>query len=76
MKNEILTKLGGNHKSTIEFIDVKNYNEVYGLYTFENDVYVLKNGEDLCFDELDKSEQKKVCDMVLKNEWKINKSLQ
>lgn len=75
-KNEILEILGKNHKTPIEFLSVKTCTEVYGLYTFKSDVYVFKDGMDLPFDELTPKEQKKVLDMVLSKNWKLNKCLQ
>ena len=75
MKEEIIELLGKN-STTIEFTSVKNYNEVYGLYTYKNDVYVLKGGMDLEFDELSSNEQTNVLKMVKLNQWKYNKTLQ
>jgi hypothetical protein len=76
MKEEILNILGKNHTNTIEFISVNNYSEVYGLYTYKGDVYTLKEGQDIPFDELTEKEQTKITSMVLSKQWKINKSLQ
>ena len=75
MKEQILEILGKNHTNTIEFISVNNFGEVYGLYTYRNDVYVLKAGEDIPFDELTEKEQIKVTNMVVSKDWKVNKSL-
>ena len=33
MKEQIIEILGKNHKNPIEFNNIKNYDEVYGLYT-------------------------------------------
>lgn len=76
MKEQIIELLGKNHTNTIQFLSVKNYYEVYGLYTYRNDVFVLKEGMDLSFDELTEKEQKKVFNMVVTKDWKINKTLQ
>lgn len=76
MKNKIIELLGENHTTTIEFTSVNNYEEVYGLYTYKNDVYVLQGGQDIPFDELIEKEQKTVLSMVESKKWKLNKSLQ
>lgn len=76
MKDQIIEKLGKNHKTTIEFTLVNDYNSVYGLYTFKNNIYVLKAGEDLGFEELSISEQNTVLNDVISNNWKLNASLQ
>lgn len=76
MKKEILDTLGKNHKTPIEFYAVENYCDVYGLYTFNNDVYVFKNGEDIPFDNLTPKEQKTTIELFQTKNWKVNKSLQ
>ncbi len=77
MKKQIIEILGKNHKIPIEFNSVKNYTEdVYGLYTYKGGIYVFKDGMDLDFDELTLKEQKKIFDIILSKEWKLNKHLQ
>lgn len=75
MKQQILNILGNNHKDTIELLSATS-NEPYGLYTFKGDVYILKDGEDLAFDDLTPTEQKKVTNQVTSKNYKVNKSLQ
>lgn len=76
MKKKILAILGNNHLDPISFNSANIENEVYGLYTFENNVFVLKEGMDLEFDELSKKEKEKVLTMVESNNWKVDKTLQ
>lgn len=75
MKEKIIELLGKNHKDPIDF--QTSYDQVYGLYTFKGDVYVLKQGMDLDFEEdLTEKEQKKVLELVLSKKWIVNPSLQ
>lgn len=76
MKEQIIEILGKNHKIPIAFKDVHDYNEVYGLYTYRNEVYIFKGGFDGCFEDLPEKEQKKVVDMVISKRWEKNRSLQ
>lgn len=39
-------------------------------------IYVLKDGEDLAFDDLTPTEQNKVTNQVTSKSYKVNKSLQ
>jgi hypothetical protein len=75
MKEKIILELGENHLDPIEFDNVP-YNDVYGLYTYKNDVFCLKDGMDMSFDELTINEQKNIVSMFESKKWKINKSLQ
>jgi hypothetical protein len=75
MKRQILNILGDNHKDTIELL-LATGNEPYGLYTYKGGVYVLQDGDDLDFDDLTSSEQKKVTDQVVTKNFKLNKTLQ
>lgn len=76
MKEKIIEILGKNHTTPIQFNAVKTYTEVYGLYTYRNDVYVFKEGMDTPFEDLTSKEQKTVFDMVISKNWVKNKSLQ
>jgi len=73
---KIVYILGKNHTDPIAFKSVNNYKEVYGLYTYKGGVFVFKEGMDIDFKELTKKEQIKVLDMVERNDWVVNKSLQ
>jgi len=76
MKEQIIGILGKNHKTPIEFNLVRNYDEVYGLYTYKGGVYVFKESMDIDFDELESKEQKEVLGLVLSKKWKLNNALQ
>jgi len=76
MKEKIIEILGKNHTTPIQFNAVKNYTEVYGLYTYRNGVYVFKEGMDIDFADLTPKEQTKVFEMVESKKWVLNKSLQ
>ena len=76
MKEKIILGLGENHKNPIEFLDVKYHTEVYGLYTYKGDVFCLKDGKDIPFDELIIGEQKKIVTMFESKVWEVNASLQ
>jgi len=76
MKEQILEILGKSHTDPIAFNSVKTYTEIYGLYTYKGGVYVFREGRDIDFDDLTEKEQKKVCNMVISKDWKVNKSLQ
>ena len=75
MNDTLIDILGKNH-STIEFINVKSFDDVYELYTQKGGVYVLKSGCDYEFDELSSKEQEIVFMQVLTKKWKVNKHLQ
>ncbi len=76
MKLRILEILGKNHQNTIEFIEVEDYHQAHGLYTYRGGVYVLKGGNDVDFDDLTEKEQKNILTIVESKKWKINKALQ
>jgi hypothetical protein len=75
MKNQIIKIIGDNHTESLELL-LANDNEPYGLYTFKGDVFVLKNGFDIPYDELTLPEQKKVFNQIKSNNFKLNNSLQ
>lgn len=74
--DNIVLKLGENHINPIQFIDVNNFDDVYGLYTYKGDVCVFKGGQDILFTDLGMSEQKRVYKIFLSDRWEINKHLQ
>jgi len=45
-------------------------------FIYKGGVYVFREGRDIDFDDLTEKEQKKVCNMVISKDWKVNKSLQ
>ena len=73
---EILEKLGPNHTDTIGFTEVKEYDKVYALYTFENGVYVLKEGMDIPFEEITELEQKEVLAYFKSGLYKVDNTIQ
>lgn len=76
MEEKIIEILGSDHTDPISFNDVKLYNEVYGLYTFEGKVNCLKAGMDIYFDELPEEEQIKVFNLFESKNWVIAPELQ
>jgi hypothetical protein len=73
---EILDKLGPNHTDTIGFTEVKEYNKVYALYTFENVVYVLKEGMDIPFADITELEQKEVINHFKTGSYVVDNTIQ
>jgi len=73
---EILDKLGANHTDTIAFTEVKEYNKVYALYTFKNEVYVLKEGMDISFEEITEQEQKEVLNLFNAGSYVVDNTIQ
>ncbi len=75
MKDQITRVLGTSRKIPIEFDNLPNSN-VNGLYTYLGDVFVLKDGDDIDFNDLPGNEQEVILNAVLSGKWKSNKSLQ
>lgn len=75
MEKEIIKILGENHMEPISFND-KAYDDVHGLYTYENVVYILKDGEDIDFSEFTEEEQENILNLVKSNNWVVDPSLQ
>lgn len=75
MKEDIIGKLGKNHKKTIGFNNIP-YTEVYAIYTYRGNVYCLKEGIDIPFDDLTEEEQKKIINLVKNGNYKVDNSVQ
>jgi hypothetical protein len=75
MKKIIINKFGDNHIEAIELLDAVE-NEPYGLYTYEGEVYILKDGEDFNFDELTLNEKTNIINQISSNRYIINLILQ
>ena len=75
MKKEIINILGSNHTNTVELLSTKK-NDIYGLYTYEGNVYVLLDGDDIDFDDLTLLEQTEIKNQIVSYKWKLNKTLQ
>ena len=56
---DILKSLGENHTDPIAF-ESADYEEVYGLYTYEGGVSVFRAGMDIDFNDLSDTEKKEV----------------
>jgi hypothetical protein len=74
MKQDILKVFSG--KATKQFINSKGYDTVYGYYVWKGEVFCLKEGMDIPFDELTEKEQEFVHKEVLAGNTKINNALQ
>lgn len=74
MKNRIIEILGKNHTTPVEFLLFCH--EIRGIYTYKNDIYVLKNGEDVSFSEFELEEQSFMTNQILNGNYKINATLQ
>ena len=76
IEEKIISILGKNHTTTLQFTPVSDHRDVYGLYTYRGCVYVLKNSMDIDFESLTEKDQIKIFSMVEKKQWVLNKSLQ
>ncbi len=76
MEEKIISVLGKNHTKAIELLGVNRNKDVYGLYTFQGDVYCFKECTDIPFDCLTEQEQKTVVKHFESKKWKINAALQ
>ena len=74
-KQIIISELGSDHTTPVEFLQIE-YGQVYGLYTFEGDVFVIKNGTDIPFDSLSKEDKILTVGMFKRGEYKLSESLQ
>lgn len=75
-KEKILEKLGKDHTDPIGFLGDIPYEKVYGLYTYENDVFCFREGSDIPFDELTQEEQTEVMVLFDSGKYEINEALQ
>lgn len=75
MKGELLQLIGDNQTDTLA-LNNKNYEEVYGIYTYKGDIFCLKNGYDIPFDGLTKGEQKTIYKAIKAKEYVIDPTLQ
>ena len=60
----------------IQFDAVQSHSEIYGLYTYENGVFVFRDSMDIDFDELTEKEKEHVISLVESKKWTINPALQ
>ena len=70
---KILNKLGTNH--TYPCVVTIN-NRPLGVYTFKNSVYVLKDGDDIEFNELSLSDQSQIVDNIISDNYVVYPSFQ
>ena len=75
-EEKVIEVLGDNHTHPIQFDDVTNYDEPYGLYTYRGEVCVFRGGVDLDYSELTDKEKKVLNQRFDSGKWKINKALQ
>jgi hypothetical protein len=76
MKKDILNLLGDNHPDPIRFDAVCSLSNVYGLYTYSNDVYVFVDGMDIPFDKFSKDEKAEIHKAVLSKKWIVDNTMQ
>lgn len=72
MKQDILNKLGKNRTTPAQFTE-KNYDEVYGLYTYRGE---FKEGWDIPFDDITEKEQKEAHALIMADKFVYNDALQ
>lgn len=75
MKDEIIKILGDNHTDPINFGRILDLSNVYGLYTYNNNVFVFKDGMDCGFDSFNKAERIEIRDAVISRKWFVDPSL-
>lgn len=73
MKLKILEKLG-NNSTDVRVISSKG--EFFGVYTFKGNVYVLNNGSDVPFDELDGNLQQSILAAIESGNYEVDNSFQ
>jgi hypothetical protein len=67
MKEEILQKLGKNHKNTLELLKSKK-SEPYGLYTYRGEIYLLNDGKDILWENITNVEQLNIYNQIISND--------
>lgn len=58
MEEKIISVLGKNHTKAIELLGVNRNKDVYGLYTFQGDVYCFKECTDICMFDRKRTENR------------------
>ncbi len=76
MVSTIIDKLGSNHTETISFTSVNENNKVYALYTYRGDVFVLKEGMDIPFEDIDYDEKKDVINYIESGTYVVDNTIQ
>lgn len=75
MKQEILNLIGNNQTKTLS-LNNTTIEEVHGVYTYRGDVFCLKDGEDISFDDLTENEKNKIYKAIKAKEYIIDPTLQ
>lgn len=73
---EIIKKLGKNHKNPCVVWFSNTYEDGYGIYTYKGKVYCIYMGIDYPFGDIDAKMQPKLIDAILNDKYEVNPSFQ
>lgn len=75
MEEKILGLLSKVLGKSIRFDEVSKTG-IYGLYTYKNRVYILRDGLDIPFKDLEEFEQLELVEIISSKKWVIDNTLQ
>ena len=74
MKKDIYRILSGN--DTVPAVINISPSESWGIYSYQKNIYVLKDGEDIEFDSFKLSEKVTIHDKLIRGEYEFNSTFQ